>query len=444
MKNKDESMIELLQNELIIKEKIIKSLMSKVENSIASRDNAFSLFENNVVLQQKILIRTDELNSRNEELEKAKQRIEDIADYNLKVINSLKEYLFVCYDDLVIVDGNKRFSALLNGLSYKNVSVGNIIKLHQEINFLSIIEQTKVDKYVEYFEIKVDLDGSPRYVNLSATLIEDALEHKKSRYVFILKDVSEHVEMKEQLEKERLITIQSSKLASLGEMAGGIAHEINNPLTIIYSSLLILRKELKKDPFSMDVLMDKVQVIENTVMRISKIVSGLRTLTRKSDGMDLEEHLVLEVLDEVTLLCGERLKASSIELSIDVEPNDLKIKCDEVQFSQVLLNLLSNAIDAIAESPHEKKWIKIIGKKKANNVILQIVDSGVGVNQGIKNEIFNPFFTSKEIGKGTGLGLSLSKTIIEKHNGQIYLDNKSMNTCFVIKLPFSNIYSEAI
>ena len=121
---------------------------------------------------------------------------------------------------------------------------------------------------------------------------------------------------------------------------------------------------------------------------------------------------------------------------MDLDQFNISIKGDQVQLSQVFINLLNNSYDALCDA--QNKWIKIELKESDTEFLISFIDNGAGIQEDIKQKIFNPFFTTKEFGKGTGLGLGISKAIMEKHNGELLLDSTHPHTCFIVKLPRTN------
>lgn len=232
--------------------------------------------------------------------------------------------------------------------------------------------------------------------------------------------------------KIQLQMIQSNKMASLGEMASGIAHEINNPLAIIKMTALQMQKNISDEN---TVLKNGAAKIDSTVDRISKIIQGLRTFSRDGRNDPFEIVSFDHLIDEILSFCKERLKHHSITLIKDELDPNLVFEGRQIEISQVILNLLNNAIDAVDPLPADNKWIRISAKNNGSFLEIKIIDSGNGIPMEIQSKMFQPFFTTKEIGKGTGLGLSLSLTIIKNHLGEIFLDNDSPNTCFVLRLP---------
>lgn len=243
------------------------------------------------------------------------------------------------------------------------------------------------------------------------------------------------------VEKQRQTTVQSAKLASLGEMAASMAHEINNPLAIIAMTAKMMDKQLAKEPLNMEQLKSCLHDIEVTVPRISKIINGLRNLSRDSSNEPLQACRVKEIFDDVLGISSERFKNHGVELRIEDPLNlmEASLPCQRIQLSQVLLNLLGNAFDAVHTL--EERRVTITLGSDGHQFTLAITDSGEGIPDTIRQKIFQPFFTTKEIGKGTGLGLSISKTIIESHRGRLYLDPNTPKTRFVVEVPWAQTHN---
>jgi PAS domain S-box-containing protein len=267
-------------------------------------------------------------------------------------------------------------------------------------------------------------------VKLSVTALRDAKE-AFCGYLAIAINISSEIKAKEELDFERSKSMHNAKLASLGEMSAGIAHEINNPLTIIQgtiSTLSGLRQNEEK--FSA-----KIVTLTKSVDRITKIVKKLKNFSHKADNSEFSYSTASEIIQESISLVEHKAKmfATSIEIEIST---DQKIYCNIVEIEQVIINLLNNAIDAIQDL--EDKWIKIHLFQDGSNVIVNIIDSGNGISPELESKLFTPFFTTKKIGEGTGLGLSIVQEIIDRHKGSIKINRKFKNTCFEIIFPMTS------
>lgn len=236
-------------------------------------------------------------------------------------------------------------------------------------------------------------------------------------------------------QQQKMITV--SKMSSLGEMAAGVAHEINNPLMITRGYLDKIQKTISTDLEKYSEIALPVEKAINGVMRVAKIVSGLRSFARNGNNDPMATVDLDKILSETLEMCFERFKHGEIALHTTNQVT-AKILCRETQISQVFLNLLNNAFDAVAENEVKDKWVRLQveeDKMASGKIVIRIIDCGNGIPEEVAKKVLEPFFTTKETGKGTGLGLSISVGIIEDHNGKLYLDTKHPNTCFVIELP---------
>ena len=229
-----------------------------------------------------------------------------------------------------------------------------------------------------------------------------------------------------ELDRERANMAQQAKLLSLGEMAAGIAHEINNPLAIVAGSAGQLNR-FKSNP---EKFASKIEAIQKASGRISKIIGGLKKFSRSSQGVSYSNHSLSEIVRESLILTSIKSNRHNTPVSADFKTESL-IQCDEVEIEQVIINLINNATDAVKE--RDEKWVKIEVAEDALSVVFRITDSGLGISEAVHNKIFEPFFTTKPVGEGTGLGLSITKGILDQHNATIVLVPHVLNTCFEIR-----------
>lgn len=241
------------------------------------------------------------------------------------------------------------------------------------------------------------------------------------------------VEIKSHEERRRYDAqlAQSSRLSLLGEMASGVAHEINNPLSVIINSIMILKKNVENHTLTDQMLMKYIEKIENTTFRITKIINGLRSFSRDGANDQFVEVSLTKIISETLDLATEKIKKNDIDLRYQAPQGAYMINGSEVQLGQVILNLVSNAIDAIETEP--EKWIQIEVVDGLDKFFVKIINSGPRISKDLVNKIMQPFFTTKPVGKGTGLGLSISYGIMQKHKGTLSVDLNHTNTCFVLE-----------
>ena len=247
--------------------------------------------------------------------------------------------------------------------------------------------------------------------------------------------INDLVEARKLLREQEAKAQFSAKLASLGEMAAGIAHEVNNPLAIIQGSVNIIQHVIEQDPLDKESLIELTNKLSKTTERISKIIKSLKNLSRNGDEDAMVEVNLEQTILQTLDICRQRALQNDIELKLPSFKAPIFVRGREVQLSQVLLNLLSNAIDAVKSE--EEKWIKIEYNFRGSGVDLDVVDSGAGVPAAIRSKIMEPFFTTKEVNQGTGLGLSISKSIMRSHGGELVLVESAKNTTFRMHLPLA-------
>lgn len=247
------------------------------------------------------------------------------------------------------------------------------------------------------------------------------------RYVMgIANDITNELATKEALELERAKSIQNSKLATLGELAASVAHEINNPLSIIHGSAILIPRFMNNpEKFN-----QKVDNVLKAAERISKIVTGLRKFSRASVKTLNQRHSLANIIREAVILTENKAKRNYVSVELEVT-NDSIIECNEIEIEQIIINMINNGIDAAKE--HDDKWVKLTIIEDEEHTVLQIRDSGKGIDRQVVEKMFNPFFTTKAVGEGTGLGLSIVKGIIEEHQGTIRVVQEDPNTCFEIR-----------
>ena len=245
------------------------------------------------------------------------------------------------------------------------------------------------------------------------------------------------------LKEAHYLALQSAQMATLGEMASGVAHEINNPLAIVQGKVRQIDRAIQNEKIDVDKIRVDIQKILSTTDRIVKIVKALRSFSRDSTNDPFDSVWVSSIINEVLELSSERFKNHGVELRLNLI-DDARIQCRGAQIGQVLMNLVNNGHDAVMDGEYtENKWVQIESKKIGNYIVISVMDSGMGIPEDVAKKMMQPFFTTKGVGKGTGLGLSISKGIAEEHLGSLRYVAQSTQTCFVVELPIDYAVKES-
>ncbi len=231
---------------------------------------------------------------------------------------------------------------------------------------------------------------------------------------------------------------EANKLASLGQLSGGVAHEINNPLQIITLYTEALKIQAENGVVSAGDVISKTTRIENMIERISEITNSLRKIARDHRTIKMQKNDLIQIIKETVLLCHDKIVTKNINLKLNFPLDHLFIECNSIEISQVILNLLNNSIDAVECLEKKEIVLSIIETRTASEtkdeyfIELKIEDSGQ-IPDHVVPHLMEPFFTTKPQGRGTGLGLSIAKSIIENHGAKLYYDKTKLNTTFVIE-----------
>jgi len=280
-------------------------------------------------------------------------------------------------------------------------------------------------RYGPYEKEFVRKDGTLVPVRLNGFLVE---RDGEDLIWSVIEDMTEERALQRDLEEQRLQAIQTSKLATLGEMAAGFAHEINNPLTIVDLYAAGLSESIANGDAA--ATREAIAGIREAARRAGEIVRGLGRFSRRSQG----EHELLSVssvVAEATTLCRPRLVGHGVALEVDVV-RDARVRGSALQLSQVLVNLLNNAVDAARDTA--APWVRVRIESDGSFVRVAVEDSGPPLPAGIEDRMFEAFHTTKKVGEGTGLGLSISRSIVEAHDGTLEFERDAPCTRFVVRL----------
>ena len=238
--------------------------------------------------------------------------------------------------------------------------------------------------------------------------------------------------------------IQAGKLATLGTMAAGMAHEINQPLNVIQICADLILKMINKGiaiPNEELVMMAK-DIIDN-VTRAAGVIKHVRDFSRQSER-DLKKLTINDPIRDVFKVLGHQITIHSIQVKLELDPEIPEIRAEHNRLEQVFINLVTNAIDSMDENADKaekegrkaEKTLRIKTYAMENQVVVEVSDTGLGMSEEVKQKIFEPFFTTKETGKGTGLGTSISFGIVKDYGGTIEIESEyGKGATFIIRFP---------
>ena len=297
------------------------------------------------------------------------------------------------------------------------------------------------EKLIQVMETRQPVAYESYYAPLDLTINTQVHPWDNGGITIFFTDISEPKRLQRELDRERVRREQ--RIEALGNMAGGLAHEISNPLGIIQAraSDLAEMAEQSATMDSADVTAACTSIVK-TSDRAMRILRGLRMFAREGSRDPLQSVTILSLAEQTVDLVRSRYEAHSIRLEIDVPSGLPPIECREVQISQILLNLLNNAFDAINSTPVPERWVKVTANlepkgpdSREPRMCIDVIDSGPGVMEEHRSHVMEAFYTTKPLGGGMGVGLSLCKAIAEDHGGTLSLTAFDGHTCFRLKLP---------
>ena len=365
------------------------------------------------------------------EMKRLEWEVEKSEEKYRTIFNTMPNPIFVLDEKtLEILDSNDAV-ATVYGFDKESLFMTSFLNLFEEEE-----EREQYEAKIKGFDIlnqvrQTRKDGNVIYVNIRVSA-SDYLGRKV--LLVTTSDITTRLMAEQQL-------IQASKMATLGEMATGVAHELNQPLSVIKTASSYLRRKAEaNEPIKDEILNTMAQEMDSHVDRASRIINHMREFGRKSD-VKKEEVQVNEALDRSLDIFIQQLKLREIEVVRDLAKDLPPIMADSNRLEQVFVNLLINARDAIEEKWEQggdkgKKRIVLRTSLLDGFVIIEIEDTGAGISKSNLDKVFEPFFTTKEVGKGTGLGLSISYGIVQNYDGTVDVETREgEGSRFIIKFP---------
>ncbi|MDR3556211.1 MAG: ATP-binding protein [Syntrophobacteraceae bacterium] len=349
-----------------------------------------------------------------------------------ELFNNIPNPVFILDPDLKIIDCN---DMVFGVYGYRKEDVlrrpfADLFDPQEKVDLAKVIRRTKTMNEVRH----VTRYGPVIYVNIRISPFEYAGE---ASFLVTTSDVTKRLLVEQQL-------IQASKMATLGEMATAIAHELNQPLCVMKTaSTFIVNKIRKGEPIRQDTLKTMAEEIDSHVDRASGIINHLLDFGRKS-GVKREKVNINDSLERSLELFMQQLKHREIVVEEDFQPDLPPVLANSNRLEQVFINLLVNARDAIEDkfekvihSPEKKIFLRT--RLFQGNVRVEVADTGIGIPKPLLEKIFEPFFTTKRVGRGTGLGLSISYGIVQDYEGTMEVETReNEGSTFIVTFPVSS------
>jgi two-component system, NtrC family, sensor kinase len=352
------------------------------------------------------------------------EELDRMREFSENILESLNDGLAVLNRDDRVVRWNRRFEELY-GVRHEDAVDRRIDEIFEE-SFFDTLRAARRESPEGAAAYRVPLltrhqPARRLLVNLATTPLRDS-DGAIAGTILVLEDISSRVQLEEQLQI-------SEKMASLGLLAAGVAHEVNTPLTGISSYTQMLLQGAAPDDPATKVL----EKIERQTFRAAKIVNGLLNLARPAQ-VDSGPVDVNSVINDVLSLLEHQLRTGSIQVRKELATVGPVVLGIEYKLQQVFLNLFLNARDAMPRGG----WLSIVTRSGSGQASVEVADTGSGIPTDHLSRIYDPFFTTKEIGKGTGLGLSITYGIVQEHGGTITCDSSvGQGTRFTLTLPLA-------
>lgn len=276
-------------------------------------------------------------------------------------------------------------------------------------------------------------NGEVHYIEMHVSIEDKFQDGNRLKLYGVAKDVTQDVLRQKVIDDQKNRLLSASRLTVLGEISSGIAHEINNPLTVIQARSFQLQQMCENGNLDPVKIKSAAESISKTGDKIAKIIKSLRAFAHGQENEPMDKINVFELIQETLDFCKVRFYNHGVDIRLGDISHELEFECRLTQIEEALLSLFNNAHDAITATTD--KWILIEAVDLGSDIEISVTDSGYGIPDQIADKMMLPFFSTKEIGKGMGLGLCIASEIIAKHHGSLTYDRGSQHTRFVIRLP---------
>jgi len=406
------------------KQNIIKDIKRAIFHKRYLFEKQVEALEEN---HERLLERYEELSEREEKYRILIETIRDIV-YTVD-----REGLFTYLSPMAEIITGYSQSELI-GQMFEDV----LLPIHREVARKNFEENFKAETVSSYQVSIISKEGKEIPLEINTTMLFDAQGQPIGR-IGVARDITRRTQEDKKRKEMEIKALAQDKLASLGEIATGVAHEVNQPLSYIKIILESTLNDLSNNQLDTTELNEDFQESLRQIGKITNIISHLRSFGR-SDVASFNSVRLPGVLENTMILMQEMLRTKNISINKQIVDNLPRIYGNSVKMEQVFINLLQNSMDALEEQG--KGEIDLVMDQEDDEVVIRFSDNGKGIPSEVLEKVFEPFYTTKEVDQGTGIGLAIVYGIIQEHKGSIFCASEmGQGTTFTIKLP---IYKEKL
>jgi len=375
------------------------------------------------------------------------------------ILNGIDDFILVITPDMEVLEANESF---LSKMGYRHEDVIGK-KCHQVYHKIDhpcnngrtdcpLRDVVRNKRHVRQIQTRVLPDGQKRYYEVNIYPIWEK-DGKVSKFIHISRDITQHKREEEEITRrlEQMVEertrelkethkklLHQDKMASLGKLSASVVHEINNPIAGILNLIMLMKRIVEEDSLGsreIDQFNQYLALMETETRRTSRIVSNLLAFSRQSK-MELKRISLNRLIEQTLVLNSNLFKIDGIKVETDLDPDLPDMVGSEDQLQQVLMNLVSNAVEAMEAGGGGRLRIATRHSLRDDKLLVDFEDTGIGIPEANLSKLFEPFFTTKKKGKGVGLGLSVAYGIIQEHGGSIFVESKAgKGTTFHVKFP---------
>ena len=367
-------------------------------------------------------------------LKKAQGKLQDSHNFLKAVLDAIADPIFIKDKEHRWIEFNSSFSNFLgrareellgkSDYEYFPKKEADVFWRYDDIAF-------QTGEVIENEESLTDAFGKEHCISTKKKVCR--ISEEQEILVGVIRDITELKKKDAVIREQQAKLLRVAKLSALGEMAGGIAHEINNPLAVLSTANSRAKRLANENKFCSVEVRELLKKQEFTIQRVAEIIKGLRSIAKDDSAEELKPNDIYEIIHNTLNFSRDRIKKHEVGLCYKPAAEPLYVLCRATEISQVFLNIFNNAVDALKET--NDPYIEICVEEKADNrVYVSVCNNGPSISEELELKIMEPFFTTKGLGKGIGLGLSISKNILDEHGGQLTLQQENDTVCFEFSL----------